>query len=96
MARNKNQDDLWDSLSDPAWVLLSDAWETDVNLEQYQKLIDGKARQLSFHSVLNPEVFEGYERYSEMNNSYGWVTNLYLILHSYQIRQLDYQMFRIV
>jgi hypothetical protein len=62
IARNKTKDDLWEKLSDPAWVLLSDARESYVNMEQYQKLLQGNARQIIFHFVLRPEVLQGYKR----------------------------------
>jgi hypothetical protein len=62
IARNKTKDDLWKELFDTAWILLSDAWEPYVNMEQYQKLLQGEARQIIFHCVLRPEVLQGYKR----------------------------------
>jgi len=66
IAKNETSDDLWEQISETAWLLLSDAWEVFVNLEQYRKLQqgNGQTRQLSFHCVLRPQVFEGFKRVS--------------------------------
>jgi hypothetical protein len=64
IAKNETGDDLWKQISETAWLLLSDAWEVFVNLEQYRKLQqgNGQTRQLSFHCVLRPQVFEGFRK----------------------------------
>ncbi len=66
IATNETGDDLWEQISETAWLLLSDAWDVFVNLEQYRRLQQGggKTRQLTFHCVLRPQVFEGYRRVS--------------------------------
>ena len=62
IARNDRGDCLWLQLKELAWTLLNDAWQVFVNLEKYEDLLAGRANQLSFHCVLDPAIFRGYER----------------------------------
>ena len=62
IAKNDRGDHLWLQLKELAWTLLNDAWQVFVNLEKYEDLLAGRANQLSFHCVLDPAIFRGYER----------------------------------
>ena len=62
IAKNDRGDCLWLQLKELAWTLLNDAWQVFVNLEKYEDLLAGRANQLSFHCVLDPAIFRGYEK----------------------------------
>ena len=64
LAINEREDELLKLLQEIAWGLWSEAWGVHVNLEHYQKLETGESSRLTFFFKLNPEVFEGWERFS--------------------------------
>jgi hypothetical protein len=64
LAINECEDELLMLLQEMAWGLWSAAWSVYINLEQYQKLKNGEVSHLTFFFKLNPEVFNGWERFS--------------------------------
>lgn len=56
IARNQGDDELLDLFSETADVLTTKHWQSFVHIEQFQKLLDGKAKVLSIHSVLMPSL----------------------------------------
>ena len=61
IAKNEGQDEIFETLADTTRILVNPQWETCVNLEQFERLRAGEARQLAFHSVLKPSVFDGFD-----------------------------------
>ena len=59
-ARNRDGDELLERLRDTGRILCSKHWDTYVNTEQYDKLRDGRAKRLAFHSVLNWQLLAGF------------------------------------
>jgi hypothetical protein len=60
MALNPDHDEIFESFRELAQTLVSPNWESFVNSEQFEKLKNGKQRQLSVHSVLKPSVLAGF------------------------------------
>ena len=56
LARNPDEDELLERFRETAAVLTTKHWPSYVHLEQYYKLLEGKAKNLNVHSVLAPSV----------------------------------------
>ena len=60
MAKNPASDEIYERFRETAQILTNPYWESFVNSEQFEKLKAGKVQQLSIHSILNPEVLNGF------------------------------------
>ena len=60
IAQNEDDDEIFETLSGTCRVLRNEYWETFVNIEQYDRLRRGEGKVLAFHSVLQPEIFDGF------------------------------------
>jgi hypothetical protein len=60
IARNEYQDEIHERVREAAQILINPKWESFVNTEQSHKLMAGKAKVLSIHSILVPEVLHGF------------------------------------
>ena len=60
LARNRDEDELLEKFRDTASVLTTKHWRSFVHIEQYHKLLVGKAKTLNFHSVLMPSLVKDF------------------------------------
>ena len=62
IARNENKDAVWEKFKELANTLLSPRWDSYVDREAYDKLVNGTGsrRRLSVFSLLKPDIFEGF------------------------------------
>ena len=60
IAQNEDDDEIFETLSGTCRVLRNEYWETFVNIEQYDRLRRGEGKVLAFHSVLQPEILDGF------------------------------------
>jgi hypothetical protein len=60
IARNEDDDEILETLSDTCRILRNEHWDTFVNMEQYERLRRGEGHVLAFHSVLKPEILDGF------------------------------------
>jgi len=60
IAKNKAGDELYERFREQAQILLNEHWDSFVNAEHFEKLMAGSVQQLSIHSVLNPDVLDGF------------------------------------
>jgi hypothetical protein len=60
IAKNEDQDEIYEQFRELAQTLVNGHWESFVNAEKYKKLKVGKSKTLSVHSVLNPSVLGGF------------------------------------
>ena len=62
IARNKHRDAVWEKFKELANTLLSPPWDSYVDREAYDKLVNGSGsrRRLSVFSLLKPDIFEGF------------------------------------
>ena len=60
LARNPDGDELLDKLRETAGILINPHWRSYVNIEQYNKLIHGKVNKLTFHSLLQSTIINGF------------------------------------
>ena len=61
MARNEDRDEILETLAETNQILTNPNWDTFVNLEQYARLKNGRGKVLAFHSILQPELLDGFE-----------------------------------
>ena len=61
MARNEDRDEILETLAETNRILTNPNWDTFVNLEQYARLKNGRGKVLAFHSILQPELLDGFE-----------------------------------
>jgi hypothetical protein len=59
IARNKDEDDIYEWFRETAQLLINEHWDSFVNTEQFANLKDNRAQQLSMHSILSPRVLGG-------------------------------------
>jgi hypothetical protein len=59
IARNKDDDDIYEWFRETAQLLINENWESFVNTEQFAKLKGNRAQQLSIHSILSPRILGG-------------------------------------
>src|SRR6266498_694099 len=57
MARNRNQDKVWDIFQPLAHVLQSRHWKNYVQDEHHDRLLNGKSTRLQVHSIRQPSTF---------------------------------------
>ena len=60
IARNEDDDEILETLAGTCRILLNRYWESYVNIEQYEALIRGEGGFLAFHSILKPDVLDGF------------------------------------
>ena len=60
IAKNKAGDELYERFREQAQILNNPHWESFVNAEHFEKLMEGYIQQLSIHSVLSPDVLDGF------------------------------------
>jgi hypothetical protein len=60
IAKNEAGDELYERLREQAQILNNPHWESFVNAEHFEKLMEGYIQQLSIHSVLSPDVLDGF------------------------------------
>ena len=76
IAKNENKDAVWENFKDLANTLLSPRWDSYVDREAYDKLVNGRGsrRRLSVFSLLKPDIFEGFRSvFGSCPRSYGIV-----------------------
>jgi hypothetical protein len=59
-AKNEADDEILETLAGTCRILLNPYWESYVNIEQYEALVRGEGGILAFHSILKPEVLDGF------------------------------------
>ena len=73
IAKNKDQDEIYEKFRETAQTLINPHWESFANAEHFKKLLDGKSTTLSIHSVLKPSVLEWFWfRYYGGSKLYGF------------------------
>lgn len=60
IAKNRDEDEILETLSETSRILGNRHWRTFVNLEQFDRLRRGEGKVLAFHSVLKPEILDGF------------------------------------
>ena len=62
LARNENDDVVWENFKDLANILLSGRWESYVDRKAYEELINGSGSRskLTVFSLLKPTILEGF------------------------------------
>jgi hypothetical protein len=60
IAKNEEDDEIRETLAGTCRILLNPYWESYVNIEQYQALLSGEGGILAFHSILKPDVLDGF------------------------------------
>jgi hypothetical protein len=60
IAQNEDDDEILETLSGTCRILRNEHWDTYVNVEQYERLRRGENQVLAFHSVLKPEILNGF------------------------------------
>jgi len=59
-ARNPDDDDVLGTLADTLRILTNTNWESFVDVAQYKKLRAGTGRDVTFHSIMKPNIFKGF------------------------------------
>jgi hypothetical protein len=59
-ARNKDRDECIGVLAPTMRRLINPHWHNYVNTEQYERLRRGKGQTLAIHSILSPDIFDGF------------------------------------
>jgi hypothetical protein len=60
IAQNEDDDEIYETLAGTCRILRNGCWKTFVNLEQYDRLKREDGKILAFHSVLQPDVLDGF------------------------------------
>jgi hypothetical protein len=62
IAKNENDDDVWQGFKDLAYILLSPWWDSYVDRKAYENLINGSGSRskLTVFSLLRPEIYEDF------------------------------------
>ncbi len=60
IAKNKDHDEIYEKFRELSQTLINPHWQSFVNSEHFKKLIDGKNKTLSIHSVLMPSILNGF------------------------------------
>ena len=60
IAKNKDQDEILERFRETAQILINPNWDSFANAEQFRKLRNGTVKTLSIHSILMPQVLEGF------------------------------------
>jgi hypothetical protein len=60
IAKNEDDDAILETLAGTCRILLNPYWDCYVNIEQYEALLRGEGDFLAFHSILKPDVLDGF------------------------------------
>ena len=60
IARNEDDDEILETLAGTCRILLNRCWESYADIEQYEALKRGEGGCLAFHSILKPDVLDGF------------------------------------
>ena len=60
IAKNEDDDAILETLAGTCRILLNPYWDCYVNIEQYEALLRGEGDFLAFHSILKPDVVDGF------------------------------------
>ena len=60
IAKNEDDDAILETLAGTCRILLNPYWDCYVNIEQYEALVRGEGGFLAVHSILKPEVLDGF------------------------------------
>jgi hypothetical protein len=60
IAKNEDDDEILETLAGTCGILLNPYWDCYVNIEQYESLRRGEGGILAFHSILKPDVLDGF------------------------------------
>lgn len=60
IARNPSNDEIFERFRETAQILVNPHWQSFVNTEQFEKLSAGKVQYLSIHSILKPDILDGF------------------------------------
>ena len=60
IAKNEDADAIRETLAGTCRILLIPYWESYVNIEQYEALVRGEGGFLAVHSILKPDVIDGF------------------------------------
>ena len=60
IGKNEDDDAILETLAGTCRILLNPYWESYVNIEQYEALLRGEGDFLAFHSILKPDVVDGF------------------------------------
>jgi hypothetical protein len=60
IAKNEDDDEILETLAGTCRNLLNPYWESYVNIEQYEALKRGEGGCLALHSILKPDVLDGF------------------------------------
>ena len=60
IAKNEDDDEILETLAGTCRILLNRYWESYVNIEQYEALLRGEGGFFAFHSILKPDVIDGF------------------------------------
>ena len=60
LASNPGEDELLEKFRETAGVLSNNHWRSFINIEQFHKLLAGKANALNIHSVLMPSIVSDF------------------------------------
>jgi hypothetical protein len=60
IAKNEDDDEIRETFAGTCRILLNRYWESYVNIEQYEALVRGDGGYLALHSILKPDVLDGF------------------------------------
>ena len=60
IAKNEDDDAILETLAGTCRILLNPYWDSYVNIEQYEALVRGEGGFLAVHSILKPDVLDGF------------------------------------
>ena len=60
IAKNPANDQIYEQFRETAQILVSPHWDSFVNTEQFENLKAEKVKRLSIHSILKPDILEGF------------------------------------
>jgi hypothetical protein len=60
IAKNPAKDEIYDRFRETAQILVNPHRDSFVNTKQFEKLPAGKVQQLSIHSILKPDILDGF------------------------------------
>jgi Type III restriction enzyme, res subunit len=60
IARNRDHDEIYEQFRETAQILTNPNWNSFANTERFCALREGHAKQLSIHSILRPQLLNGF------------------------------------
>jgi Type III restriction enzyme, res subunit len=60
IAKNKASDEIYERFRETAQISVNPHWDSFINAEQFAKLRSGTIKQPSIHSILNPDILDGF------------------------------------